>query len=238
MTLAHVVIPTKSNIAGVEAISRSLERRHGIDKLVIVADGDNAYKRLTASYTLGHFLDSHVILTKVPLGAGIHVMWNHGTALATSGQAEGCKHVLYLNDDVTVNASTVYALASTLDRCPELGIVSPNYADATRFEYGSQYKQVHDLCYSRYDGNGGLAGFAMMLAADLVAEWRFDERMKWWYGDDDVLNWVTKTKGRKAAIVRDAVCSANESWTIRHDPPPNFAELIEEDHRIYKSKWR
>lgn len=76
----------------------------------------------------------------------------------------------------------------------------------------------------------------MMLAADLAAEWRFDERMKWWCGDDDVLNWVRITKGRTAAICASSRCSDNASWTIQHDPPAGFHATVAEDVRIYQSK--
>lgn len=214
VVLADVVIPTKSNHEGVHRIVSTLTHDRMVGKIVVVGDGPDA---------------TNLSAVSVPLGAGIHAMWNKGLRLAMSN-----RHVLFLNDDVEVTASTVAGMVHTLTHNPEVGLVCPNYSDES---FDGPYRAVEDTCRGRYDGTGGMAGFAMMLRADLAREWRFDERMKWWYGDDDLLNWVRLERGMVAAISAASTCANNSSWTITNDPPPNFVAEVENDLAIYREKW-
>jgi hypothetical protein len=185
-----------------------------VGRVVIVGDGENA---------------TDLSAVHVPLGAGIHVMWNKGMRLCAPD-----RHVLFLNDDVTIDERTVSGLVHTLEEHPEVGLVCPNYSGES---FEGAYRTVTDTCRGRYDGTGGMAGFAMMLRNTLAREWRFDEAMKWWYGDDDIVMWVTRTKGMKAAISAWSTCADNESWTILHDPPPTFTADVENDRRLFEQKW-
>jgi len=81
-----------------------------------------------------------------------------------------------------------------------------------------------------------MAGFAMMLASDLAQSWSFDERMKWWYGDDDLVNWVN-AQGRMCLITNKAKCNHAHSQTVDKDPPKNFAKTVNNDKRIFEQKW-
>jgi len=76
-----------------------------------------------------------------------------------------------------------------------------------------------------------------MLHASLANSWRFDENMKWWYGDDDLLNWTFKKANKEVGICAVAQCKENSSWTIDNDPPDNFADIVEQDRKIFESKW-
>jgi hypothetical protein len=98
-------------------------------------------------------------------------------------------------------------------------------------------RQVFNTCGSRYDGTGGLAGFAMMLRSDLVKVWNFDENLTWWYGDDDILMWVTRTMGMHAVISHTAHCQHADSVTIRTNPPANFGQLVAADREYFQNKW-
>lgn len=219
--MAHVIIPTKSNMAGLSALVGPLLSDPFVSLLTIVADGPKAYDAVSSSYP-----DLYVAQTS--LGAGIHAMWNLAMDLTPVGQ-----HVLFLNDDVLVTPDTVRGLEQSLNDNPELGIVCPQYSPV---QVPLPYQPVAGTCGGRYDGSGGLAGFCMMLSSDLAPLWRFDERMKWWCGDDDVLNWVRITQGRQAGITPLATCSNNQSWTINNDPPADFLSIVAEDLRIYHSK--
>jgi hypothetical protein len=219
--MAHVIIPTKSNMAGLSALVPPLLSDPFVSLLTIVADGPQAYAAVSSSYP-------ELDVLQTDLGAGIHAMWNLAMELTPVGQ-----HVLFLNDDVLVTPDTVRGLEQSLNDNPELGIVCPQYAPV---QVPLPYQTVTGTCGGRYDGSGGLAGFCMMLASDLSLSWRFDERMKWWCGDDDVLNWVRITQGRQAGITPLATCSNNQSWTINYDPPAHFNEIVAEDIRIYHSK--
>ena len=98
-------------------------------------------------------------------------------------------------------------------------------------------RQVFNTCGSRYDGTGGLAGFAMMLRSELAKVYSFDEQLTWWYGDDDVLLWVTKTMGLRAVIAHQARCQHADSVTIRANPPADFGRLVAEDREYFRAKW-
>lgn len=225
--MAHVIIPTKSNIDGLsETLSVLLRSSSGVDNITIVTDGPLAYE---AVCILPSVTRMAVGVLTVPLGSGIHVMWN----AAMNHAPKDDQHVLFLNDDVSIDTNTVHGMEAALDSHKELGLVCPQYSPVPA---PLPYQEVTGTCGGRYDGTGGLGGFCMMLAADLAKVWRFDESMKWWCGDDDVLNWVRITQGRKAAITPNARCSNNTSWTINNDPPLNFSAVVAEDVRIYHSK--
>ena len=155
-------------------------------------------------------------------------MWNRG--IEAVGRVS---HIAFLNDDVRLSPECLSSLANSLDNDPSIGIISPNYSTVEMEED----RQVFNTCGSRYDGTGGLAGFAMMLRGDLVKVWNFDENMKWWYGDDDVLLWVTRTMGMHAVISRTAHCQHADSVTIRTDPPADFGRLVAQDREYFRAKW-
>lgn len=215
-----VVIPTKSNLNGMLSIVSVLEKDPLVRHLYVVSDGESAVSRTD---------NPRVTSITVPEGSGIHVMWN--LALTTS---DGHAHVLFLNDDVTVYEDTLKGMSSTLDTYPELGLVCPTYAPES---FEGDYREVDDICGGRYDGSGGLAGFCMMLSKSLTQEWRFDERMKWWYGDNEIVAWTRCCKKRKVAICSGSTCSNNSSWTITNDPPKSFIEDITRDGELFREKW-
>lgn len=221
-TKVDVIIPTRSNQIGLAEIMVILKRDPIVGKIVIVADGHDAYH-------LSKHRHPDTTVVQVSERAGIHRMWNAGLEYTSP-----LHHVLFLNDDVTVNPDTLVGMSATLDRNPELGIVCPNYSGE---EITDEYRSVTDTCRGRYNGTGGLGGFAMMLRNRLAETWRFDERMRWWYGDDDVLNHVTIRLGMKAGICRDSTCSDNTSYTINNDPPPGFAQIVAHDRRVFTQKW-
>ena len=220
LTGVTVVIPTKSNIDGLTTLTSALMRSEGVSRVVVVGDGHETEDMLNA-------LPNNIIKTYVPRGSGIHKMWNVGMALANEGD-----HVLFLNDDVIIGTSTVMGMVDALAEDPRIGLVCPKYA-------GESFVDIvtHTTCRGRYDGTGGMAGFAMMLSNDLAKDWRFDERMMWWYGDDDLVNWVSKKANRLCVITAKARCSHGHSVTITSNPPDNFNRLVEIDRQIFEQKW-
>lgn len=219
-----VAIPTKSNLEGLEAILGVLGANSSVESVYVVADGEETYEKLT-HMSLG----DKVSIKKVSLGSGIHAMWN----IALDG-GNSLNHILFLNDDVSINPDTVSLLASQLDADASIGLICPNYDGRV---IAGPYQQVKTTCRGRYDGSGGLGGFCMMLSADLRPYWRFDERMKWWYGDDDLVRWVYDTRQKKVVISASATCSDNCSWTVDNDPPQDFASIVENDRVLFALKW-
>lgn len=219
-----VVVPFKSNIDGLMNLLASLAGNSSIASVRVIADGDEAAKRLQSMV-----LPFDISATIVPPGSGIHVMWNTGLAQATDGN-----HVALINDDVVLGNQAMDSLCGYLDIHLDYGIICPNY---DLRQPRTVIQDTLSTARGRYDGTGGLAGFCMVLRSDLAQQWRFDERMKWWYGDDDILNWVVRTMGKRSGIYLLAGCSENSSWTISNDPPDDFNKIVENDRKIFLSKW-
>ena len=217
----NVVIPTKSNFVGLAALNDDLSRDPAVETICIVADGQNTYDALPDQ-------PDHIIKILVPEGIGIQYMWNRG--IEAVGRES---HIAFLNDDVRLGPECLSSLANSLSHDPRIGIICPSYATVELIED----QRVFTTHGSRYDGTGGLAGFAMMLRSDLVKFWNFDENLKWWYGDDDLLFWVIRTIGMKAVISHSAHCQHADGVTIRTNPPANFAQLVADDREYFSAKW-
>ena len=220
------VIPSKSNAEGLLNVVQKLQDDNQVETIVVVADGASAHKK----YSKLLADKKKVVLKQVPLGAGIHVMWNIGIDVAIENNTA----IAFVNDDIIIGDNCIGSLASLVTYDSSLGIVSPVY----------DYRKFTDICQEveitangRNDGSGGLGGFCMALSRELAKEWRFDESMKWWYGDDDVLMWTINTKKLRAAVTSIARCSGNSSATIAADPPPNFVSQVLNDKLIFCLKW-
>jgi len=212
-----VVIPTKSNINGLMSLINVLLNSAGVSKIIVVGDG-------TETEPMLRNLPPDVIKTYVPRNSGIHAMWNAGMQMADINQ-----HVLFLNDDVTINPTTVFNLSDAFNKDPQLGLICPKYAGDSETDV-----QVYDTCRGRYDGTGGMAGFAMMLCHDLIPFFRFNEHMKWWYGDDLLVDWVNKIAQRKCTIIAAATCKHAHSVTVDKDPPLDFGLTVQKDKALYE----
>lgn len=215
------MIPTKSNFTGLAELLSDLSLDPAVGTICIVADGQAAFDALPDP-------PEHILTITVPEGIGIQHMWNRGIE-AVGRDA----HIAFLNDDVRLSPECLSSLANSLDNDPSIGIICPNYSTVEMTEN----RQVFNICGSRYDGTGGLAGFATMLRSDLAKVYSFDEKLTWWYGDDDVLLWVTKTMGLRAVIAHQVHCHHADSVTIRTDPPADFGRLVTEDREYFRAKW-
>lgn len=218
LSSATVVIPTKSNMNGLSALIEQLMTDKKIAKIVVVADGKETYEQLD-------FLPAVVTKLYVERGTGIHSMWNLGLALAHPGS-----HVFFVNDDVSLADNCVSDLVAALDNDETIGLVSPQYAQVKL----PQDVESRTTCRGVYDGTGGMAGFAMMLAGDLVPFFKFNEDMKWWYGDDYLVDWVWKIAQRRCVITARTSCLHFHSQTIFKNPPDNFAAIVDNDKLIYE----
>jgi glycosyltransferase involved in cell wall biosynthesis len=217
----NVVIPTKTNISGLTKLVGQLLADTMVNKIIIVADGSEAYNNLSA---IPQF--NKVIKVMVNEGVGIHAMWNLGMNIAGY---DG--HVAFINDDVSLEKDSMYELGGSLSKNHDYGLICPSYSTVKPTED----RVVTDTCRSRYDGTGGMAGFCMVLAENLVPQFRFDEDMKWWYGDDMIVDWVTK-QNRKCVISAATSCVHEDSKTIKTNPPKDFAAVVANDKKIYEGK--
>ena len=217
----HVVIPTKSNLQGLKELLSDLSNDQSVETICVVADGDATFAAIADFHI-------HAEVIVVPEGSGIQYMWNRGMEVVGMSN-----HVAFLNDDVRLGENCMSTLTEILDNDSAVGLVCPNYSDVEMFAN----RDVFDTCRSRYDGTGGMAGFAMMLHRELVTQWTFDENLTWWYGDDDLLRWVTQVVGKRAVMSYGARCVHEDSATIRTNPPTNFGTLVENDRLYFESKW-
>ena len=215
---ATVVIPYKSNLKGLISVVENLSKDRKVAKIVIVADGLESYKQLS-------IFNEAVTKVQVDRGTGIHKMWNIGLNVAHPGS-----HVFFVNDDVALVDNCVSDLVAALDRDATIGLVCPHYANVP----AQGNVETTTTCQGRYDGTGGMAGFAMMLSNELVPFFRFNEDMKWWWGDNLLVDWVTKVAERRCVITSSTSCKHAHSQTVNNDPPENFASIVENDRAIYQ----
>lgn len=224
-----VIIPTKSNIDGISKLIENIGNDFAIDNIIIVADGSEAKQKLDTLFPFTDTInsDSRIKILEVPLSSGIHFMWN--TALDILNKNN---HVLFINDDIEIEKETASTLAGLLDLNQQIGLISPIYDN----------RQLNEVIFKVSGANGvygktGISGACMMLASSLVKEWKFDEEMKWYFGDDDVAHWVEHIKKMNVCLTPIAKSWGNCSWTTENDPPKNFKKITENDKKIFDAKW-
>ena len=218
-----VVIPFKYYLSGLVNLVYQLSQDKKVNKVIIVCDGQEAYESVE-----GFPFSGNVITTMVPSGIGIHRMWNLGMQLS-----EKDNHIAFINDDVSLGDNCMTTLSDALDANLGVGLVCPNYSDKQMLEDVVSTT----TCRGRYDGEGGIAGFCFVLSKDCKNGWRFDERMRWWYGDDDIVNWVNLIENKQSVIVANASCKHEHSATINTFPPDNFTAIVEKDRVVFENKW-
>ena len=208
--------------------SRDPQRVRGIVEQ-LVAQGDswdeiivawNGTDLGTAAWLAGQ----PVTVVKADPADGIHAWWNLG--LERGGD------VALLNDDVVIGPGFLAALFAALAE-PGVAIASGNY-DGRK---GGPFVDVDQICAGRYDGTGGMAGFAFALSGDWLAEtgYRFPADMKWWFGDNDVLASALQS-GWRCVIATDAHLLHDEhggtDWAS-----PEYATQLAADRAAFMAKW-
>lgn len=171
-----VVIPVKDKLELTKALVEQLREQGGWDGLFIYDNGSGAQTKewLKAQYDLESF-DAK--------GAGIHQMWNAGIneAMRRSG---GMCDVVFLNNDLILGHDFCSGMVEALHSGPWMA-VSGNYDGR---DGAGEVQQVTGICAEKYDGTGGLAGFAYAVKSELFsAGYRFPEDCKWWFGDNDLV---------------------------------------------------
>ena len=169
------VIPVKDNLNYTQALIKQLLADEACHEIVVVDNGSTPKTR--------KWLDSQPITVLNAPGWGIHKMWNLGAAYAHEYHAR--PHVCFLNNDVRISAPFMGPLSDALTNGPpDLVAVCPNYDGRV----GAGVERLQGICAERYDGTGGLSGFAYMVRGDWFASgYRFPEDAMWWYGDNDLL---------------------------------------------------
>jgi len=215
--MIDVVIPTKSNFDGLLNLVNHLQNEDAVEKIVVVCDGDKSFEQVA------NVANKKMKVFMVDLSIGIHKMWNTGIQyLIDIGNVQKGNHVAFINDDVSLGDNCMSIMASLLDSEESIGLATPSWTEDIQGEF-------IDMT--------AFAGFCMCVQSELIKEWRFDEEMKWWYGDNDIISWVFHDKQLRTGVFGKAQCYGNKSMTVVNDPPKNFQALINNDARIFHEKW-
>jgi cephalosporin hydroxylase/GT2 family glycosyltransferase len=194
-----VVIPVKDRLDLTSDLVNQI-RKDKFDEIIICDNGSGEETKT--------WLDEQDDITVIDCpNVGIHVMWNRATEYALDKHGQKA-HIAFLNNDLKLSDRFIDKLSTALFRNSEMIAVSGNYDDRT---YHSDVQEVHDTCANRYNGTGGLAGFAFMVRGEWFASgYKFPEECMWWFGENDLMtsieigNVVTKDIPRRAGIVINA----------------------------------
>lgn len=236
------VIPVKDNATYTKNLVKQLQADDGCDEIVVV---DNGSRRDLVDW-LRKACDE-VIPAE---GRGIHEMWNMGAAYALS--KPGPANILYLNNDVRLGEPFCAPLAAALrpnveglppeqvEQAERLVAVCPNYDGRD----GHGIEQLRGVCGERYDGTGGLAGFAFMVKGELftVAGYRFPEQCKWWYGDTDMVMTIDSIGGWYGMVHGVEVEHLDGGgrtghWYDSENMDPAMARQLAADQANWQAKW-
>lgn len=217
----YVVIPMKNRMDLTSRLLGQLREQGGYKKIFLYDNGSNRKTKNALSCLPD---DVEVVDAE---GWNIHQMWNHG--LDEANRRSWPANVAILNNDIEIGDRFLEGLAKPLRSDPLIAAVCPNYdgRDGTGVAY------TLDICADRYDGTGGLAGFAFMLKGE--AGYRFPEQLQWWYGDSDMLATI-QVAGSQAGIVLDTTCVHVDGGgqTGRWD---DMEDVLAEDRAWYQAKW-
>jgi hypothetical protein len=218
-----VVIPVKDKLDLTESLIGQLREQGGYDGLFVFDNGSGA----ATKEWLKHQPD---VLSWDAKGAGIHHMWNAGVdeALRRSG---GRCDIVFLNNDLKLGHDFCAGLQDALGSGPWVA-VSANYDGRT----GEPVEQVHGICAERYDGTGGLAGFAFAVRSEWFAQYRFPTDCKWWYGDND-LTLSMDVLGAPYGIATQVAVEHLGAGTAGDWADKKWSAQLEADRAAFARKW-
>lgn len=234
------VIPMKDRV---DLTSRLVEQLLGsrIDRIHVI---DNGSVTPEAVEWLDGYLEGEHPVVRISQRPddGIHEMWNLGAAMALAEFGERT-HVALLNNDIEVAPDFLHLLSSGLVEHPEYMVLGGNYDGRSP---GTAVVETDEICADRYDGTGGLPGFAFMVRGELFAGgYRFPENMQWWYGDNDLLLSLAHTRakaphlasGYRAGVLTYAHCRHHGAGTARDWTSPEWAPILAADRVAFEEKW-
>jgi GT2 family glycosyltransferase len=220
----YVVIPVRDRLDLTRDLLYQLKAQGDYSGIFVFDNGSGAETReWLKGQTIADVWDAE--------GANIHEMWNAGCAEALRRWRK--PNVAILNNDLKIGPGFLRALATGLRSEPDLIAVGPNYDGR---ELTEQVTQVRGICAARYDGTGGLPGFAFMVRGE-AAEQRplFDEQYEYWYGDNDFLLTV-EAAGLTYGLVRDATVehiggATDDLFAVETEPKK------QRDRQRFEKKW-
>lgn len=220
-----VVIPVKDRLDYTENLVNQLREQRGHDGIFIYDNGSGA--------AMKEWLKSQPdLLTWNAKGAGIHEMWNAGVAEGLRRSGGRCD-LVFLNNDIIIGhdfcAGLRDALASGGWVC-----VGANYDGRPG---DGEVQQVHGICAERYDGTGGLGGFAFAVRSEWFATgYRFPTDCKWWYGDND-LTLSMDVVGAPYGIATGVAVEHIGAGTAGDWQDKKWSAQLDADRQAFERKW-
>lgn len=189
-----VVIPMKNRRDLTGALLDQLAEQGGYDGVFLFDNGSNRTTRNWLST-----LDLPGVQVVDADGWGIHRMWNEGIRRSLAAAHGGPCNIAILNNDLILGDGFLTGLAAGLRSNPQVLVVGPNYDGRP----ADQPLAILDgICAGRYDGTGGLPGFAFMVRGEMFARgfpW-FDEDLQWFFGDNELVMNVASCGGITAMV--------------------------------------
>lgn len=220
-----VVVPVKDQLELTQSLTSQLLEQGGYTDLVI-------FDHASETPEMREWLDARPDVRKVSAELGIHDMWNLGIEEAVKRHG-GHADVLFLNNDLRLGEEFCRRMSSALHSDPQLVAVSANYDGRD----GEGVVPVRGICAGRYDGSGGLAGFAFAVRADFLEDYRFPEDMKWFYGDNDLCA-SAEQAGAWYGIAADAeVEHLDGGGATFAERGLELEALYEPDRKAFEAKW-
>ncbi len=225
-----VVIPMKDRLDLTRQLVEQLAEQNEYDRIVIFDNGSSAETR--AQLADPDAWPPGVVVVDAA-GWNIHQMWNAGLEFARRNYWP-C-NVAILNNDIKIGPRFLSQLAHALRTRPLMAAVSPNYDAGVRGVVEGEVQLVEDICAGRYDGTGGLAGFAFMLRVE--TGYRFPEALQWYYGDNDLMATIRQV-GHHASIVLGATCEHIDGGSQTAGDWSAYSEQLERDRAWFIAKWK
>lgn len=223
------VIPVKDKLELTKHVVEQLRADEGVNLIVILDNGSTDGTREWLAEE-----EQNDIYGLDMAGKNIHEMWNRGMDISFQERPDNTA-VAILNNDLDLGKLAMSECAKALAVQPVLAAVCPNY-DGRQIPPGGVVTTT-EICAGRYDGTGGLAGFAMVLARDFAEMYRFPEEFAWWYGDNDLVLTAQK-QGRKLGIVGAATVEHLDGGGQTGDwMDPEVQEVLEADRQAFLAKW-
>lgn len=219
-----VIVPVKDRLDLTQELVEQLRDQGGWDGLFVFDNG-------STDGTTEWLLDQHDLMVFPAVDVGIHHMWNAGVEEALHRSGGRC-NILFLNNDLKLGHEMVRELADALRAGPWVA-VGPNY-DGRQIR---GVEQVRSIAADRYDGTGGLPGFAFMVRGEWFASgYRFPTDCKWWYGDND-LTMMFDMHGQPYGLVEAAAVEHFGAGTAGDWKSPEWEAQLAADQAAWVKRW-
>lgn len=181
MIPTFLMIPVRDCLEYTAPLVTELLNQGGFDALLVC---DNGSVDHTRDWLNSKAVDYPELFVKDTAGWTLHQMWNYAIDWVRDMTDEEEFNLAFLNNDLAIGENFAQGLAGALRQYP-LFAVGPVY-DGRHIE--GEIQQVRGICGGKYDGTGGLPGFAFMVRGEYfdIEIPRFDENYKWWCGDTEL----------------------------------------------------